>query len=124
MQPRSTFACATVLVVGMAGFITHAAPRVPRAAAGPTLDLVPVNVHVIDRAGKPVTDLKASDFTLIENGAPQEIRHFSVQSLTPDPSQAPPSLTPRKGIGLSPQTNRIFLIARSASAGWRNRRAA
>ena len=46
--------CLPVLILlGVAA--THAAPQAPPVPA--PLDLVPVNVHVIDRAGKPVTDL-------------------------------------------------------------------
>ena len=34
-------------------------------------------------SGKPVTDLKAEDFTLIEDGVRQEIRHLSLQTFVP-----------------------------------------
>ena len=43
---------------------------------------IPVDVRVLDRDGKAVTDLTAADFTLLENGVPQEIRYFSAQALT------------------------------------------
>ena len=42
----------------------HATPQAPSAPA--PLDLVPVNVHVVDRSGKPPTDLKQEDFTVLE----------------------------------------------------------
>ena len=42
-----------------------------------TSRLVDVNVVAYDKAGHPVTDLKASDFTLYDNGAAQQIRFFS-----------------------------------------------
>jgi len=37
--------------------------------------VVPVDVRVVDRQGNPVTDLKESDFTILENGQPQPLRH-------------------------------------------------
>jgi VWFA-related protein len=38
--------------------------------------LMEVEVKVTDRQGRPVPDLKAEDFTLLENGQPQVIRTF------------------------------------------------
>jgi VWFA-related protein len=74
--------------------------------------LIPVDVIVTDQNGRPVVDLKKEDFRLLENGRPQDIRHFTVQTLTastpePDRRPAPPGVqTPE----LAPQTARIFLI--------------
>ena len=56
--------------------------------AGTTL--VPVDVRVVDREGKPVTDLAAADFTIRENGVLQSIAHFSTQAFTPEPPAAYP----------------------------------
>jgi len=47
--------------------------------------LVIVDVIALDHKGSPVTDLKAKDFTLTEEGKQQTIRSFSLQQ----PSQAP-----------------------------------
>src|SRR3989442_15193866 len=41
-----------------------------------TSNLVSLDVIVKDKKGKPVTDLKAEDFTVIENGVPQKIEFF------------------------------------------------
>lgn len=43
--------------------------------------IVPVDVRVIDSEGRPVTNLTAADFTIVEDGAPQTIRHFSARDL-------------------------------------------
>jgi len=84
--------------------------------------LVPVDVRVTDKNGKPITDLKAEDFTLVEDGVRQEIRHFALQTFAasdaPPPGGAltatastPAGLTLRKdAVSFEPQTNRIFLI--------------
>src|SRR5436853_6923104 len=41
-----------------------------------TSNLVSLDVIVKDKRGKPVTDLKAEDFTVSENGVPQNIEFF------------------------------------------------
>ncbi len=46
-----------------------------------TTQLVVETVTVIDTRGNPVTGLHAADFTITENGAPQEIRFFEEQKL-------------------------------------------
>jgi VWFA-related protein len=76
------------------------------------ITLVPLDVRVVDRNGNPVTDLKQEDFTIFENGRPQEIRHFSVQSLSPDPSliTSPVELRKMPTADLAPQKRRVFLF--------------
>ena len=44
----------------------QAAPQAQPTTQAKPLDLVPVNVHVVDRAGKAITDLKESDFNYSE----------------------------------------------------------
>src|SRR5438270_10605796 len=41
-----------------------------------TSNLVSLDVIVKDKRGKPITDLKAEDFTVSENGVPQKIEFF------------------------------------------------
>ena len=75
--------------------------------------LVPVDVRVVDKAGRPVTDLTQSDFTIFENGVRQELRHFSKQVLTAQTPPANPSPLPRRSAstGLStPPDYRVFLL--------------
>src|SRR4029078_13363771 len=40
-------------------------------------ELVNLNVRVVDRNGRPVNDLKQSDFNVFEEGSPQRIEFFS-----------------------------------------------
>ncbi len=86
----------------------HAMPQAPSAPA--PADLVPVNVYVVDRSGRPVADLTQADFTVLEDGVPQQVRSFTLQSLEAGtaPADAAPAL--RKGITLAPQSGRIFAI--------------
>lgn len=55
--------------------------------------LVIVDVIALDHKGSPVTDLKADDFTLTEEGKQQTIRSFSFQQPTQAPGQ-PAALVP------------------------------
>jgi Ca-activated chloride channel homolog len=40
-------------------------------------ELVNINVRVVDRNGRPIAGLKKGDFTVTEDGVPQEIEYFS-----------------------------------------------
>jgi VWFA-related protein len=86
-----------------------------------TVTLVPVDVRVMDRrTGRPITDLKQEDFTIAEDGAPQEIRLFIQQSLEAEaPLPAKAGAAPVAGLqpairqggsALAPQRARIFLF--------------
>ena len=59
-----------------------------------TTRLVQVNVIVQDRKGEPVTDLTRDDFTLLDQGQPQIVSTFSVESLRtlPTAQPAPPNV--------------------------------
>ena len=51
-------------------------------------ELVLVNVVARDKQGKPVTDLKRDDFTLLEDGKPQRISSFDYENLDTTPMNA------------------------------------
>jgi len=63
------------------------------------VQLVVVNVSAKDKSGKPIQGLKASDFTVSEDGKPQKISVFEFQRLeeeaAPPLAEAPPSLQQR-----------------------------
>jgi VWFA-related protein len=61
--------------------------------------LVPVDVRVLDRHGKPVTDLTQDDFTIVEDGVPQTLSMFE--------RRAAPLTTAKGG---RPEQRRVFLI--------------
>ena len=81
---------------------------------------VPVDVRVLDiKTGKPVTDLRREDFTVLEDGVRQEVRLFAVQRFdTPDDDTsrgARPAPVEPAGPVVGPQTfapqpNRVFLF--------------
>jgi VWFA-related protein len=77
--------------------------------------MVPIDVRVVDARGNPITDLTAGDFTILENGVPQPIRHFSTVTLTAeDRTPAQPAVHQLMGDGdddvFAPQNRRVFLI--------------
>src|SRR5882762_4964678 len=51
-------------------------------------ELVLVNVVARDKQGKPVTDLKREDFTLLEDGKPQRVSSFDFENLDTAPMVA------------------------------------
>jgi VWFA-related protein len=113
MPRRALPFCAPVLFIALLGPLgasRQGAPQAPAPSASKPLDLVPVNVHVIDKTGRPITDLKESDFTISENGSMQQIRYFSLQAITAAAAEPGASLAPRTRITLAPQNNRIFVI--------------
>ncbi|MGA2260601.1 MAG: VWA domain-containing protein [Acidobacteriota bacterium] len=78
---------------------------------GVSARLIPVDVIVTDDQ-HPVTDLKEEEFQIFENGSPQQIRHFSLQTRAaaePDPAQMS-VLRAVPVLELQPQPYRIFLI--------------
>ena len=56
-------------------------PQPPRATFKSAVDLVPVDVSVVDRNGRPVPDLTARDFTLSVDGKPRQIASAEFISL-------------------------------------------
>jgi hypothetical protein len=73
----------------------HEADRVARSAVE---TVVPVDVRVTATDGTAVTNLKASDFLLSEDGVRQEIRAFSTRAVTPDSSAIDPANDARVAI--------------------------
>jgi VWFA-related protein len=102
--------------LGSAAAGRQAAPPSTQQQPPPTFRtgviMVPVDVRVLDREGKPVTDLKQSDFVVLEDGSPQDIRHFSARGLVPMPvpAESKPAVRTRGSSPLQEQSARIFLI--------------
>src|SRR6185312_534440 len=64
-------------------------------------NLVNIDVIVKDKKGKTISDLKAEDFTISENGVPQKIEFFDAPLTRPDGVASPDSSTaPRNFVSL------------------------
>lgn len=86
-------------------------PAVP-GAIRTAVTLVPVDVRVLDRNGNPVTDLKAEDFTILEERAVQQISQFSAEAFVASGAAAAlrPTLRQSTGLEATPPSGRTFLI--------------
>ena len=80
------------------------------------ITMVPIDVRVLDRNGRPVTDLKAADFTILEDGVRQQIQHFSASALRPE-TPAPDTRPAFRSVSAdgtaappAPRNQRVFLV--------------
>ena len=91
--------------------VLSAQTQSPQVFRGGTT-VIPVDVRVLDRNGKAVTDLTAADFTVFENGKPQQVDYFSANKLTPAEPDAGVSVRLNTTVSnaLAPQNRRLFLI--------------
>jgi Ca-activated chloride channel homolog len=76
--PRA--ARAFVLTALALGASAHAA-EVPRFASG--TNLVVLSATAVDRHGRPVTNLRQTEFRVLEDGRPQRLEHFSEAETLP-----------------------------------------
>jgi VWFA-related protein len=120
---RAIAACVTAAAVVVTPRVVAQTPQPPSPQIfRATTNLVPLDVRVLDRTGKPVTDLTIADFVVLENGAPQSIRHFSTHRFTAEaPSARAASTTGALTTGraaaaaaatngIEPENRRVFLI--------------
>ena len=82
---------AFILAAQLAAPASQDAPGVPQGTYKfeATTRLVVVNVSVKDAGGRPLEDLKASDFVVTEDGKPQQIKVFEYQRLEETPLALP-----------------------------------
>src|ERR1700722_13322788 len=80
-----------------------AAAQTPAPVLKTTTHLVQVNVVVHGKKDQPVEDLKKEDFTVLDNGQPQQIATFSLESANPAEAQK------RTPLGQNIFTNRVEL---------------
>ena len=62
----------------------------PRSTFKSSVDLVPVDVNVLDKTGRPIPDLTADDFSLKVDGKPRRIVSAQFITATRNVEQAPP----------------------------------
>jgi VWFA-related protein len=83
---------AALILATVAG--AHGTGQDPQQAPRPTfrssVDLVPVDVSVLDRTGRPVSDLSAEDFTLEVDGKPRRIASAQFIAVERAIESAPP----------------------------------
>jgi VWFA-related protein len=121
---RAVTSALALVAAAVAAVSPQATP--PQQPAVPTFRspvvAVPVDVRVIDnKTGKPVTDLKQKDFTVLEDGVRQDLRLFTLQRFDDADERAAPDSRPTGGAAapasrasspllFTPQPNRVFLF--------------
>jgi len=93
-----------------------------------TTQLVVEDVLIKGKDGKAIPDLKKSDFTITEDGKPQEIKFFEFQTLEEDSATPPPvkpasdSVAPKEKSAVKPLTTIEIAPERPGDLKYRNRR--
>jgi VWFA-related protein len=64
--------CALLIVIALSGSLAAQQPQAPTFRSG--VDVITVEASVLDRAGKPIADLTAADFTVTLDGKPRRVR--------------------------------------------------
>src|SRR5262245_56037377 len=114
LMSRTTLTAAVALLAQLAFLFPQAPTKKPTPAQQQTptfrvsSNLVLVDCIVRDKKGNPVRDLRRSDFTVYEDGVPQEIVTFALEEIpgsapetaaaapaapAPTPAAAPPAVT-------------------------------
>jgi VWFA-related protein len=86
--PAAALALTLLALSGVEGLAQE--PQPPRSTFRSNVDLVPVDVNVVDRNGRPVSDLRAEDFTLAVDGKPRRIASAQFISVERAIGTAPP----------------------------------
>src|SRR3954464_465380 len=81
-------ACAALLLLAAGASAQEQQP--PRTTFKSTVDLVPVDVNVLDKSGRPVSDLTSADFSLTVDGQPRRIASTQFISVERAVETAPP----------------------------------
>ena len=102
----------TIAALAMtAALAAQQTPQTPVFRGGITI--VPLTVTVLDKDGKPVTDLTQDDFTILEDGKKQQIKTFFAETLkAQEPvSEVGAPAAPRAPFeSAKPATRRAFLL--------------
>src|SRR6476619_766285 len=76
--------------LGLGVLLAAQDPQAPKTTFKSAVDLVPVDVNVIDKTGRPVADLAADDFSLTVDGKPRRIASAQFISVERAIETAPP----------------------------------
>ena len=100
MRKSGTFALAVLTLAAQ-----QQTPQ-PSVRISTSVNLVVVDVTVKDKSGKAIEGLKASDFTLLEDGKPQKLLVFEPQKLSVEraPPEPPPTLGDKDDLPDEPKT--------------------
>ena len=98
--------CLIIVCLGSLSLIAHAqnSPKQDNDVVKVKSNLVNIDVMVKDKKGKYISDLKAEDFTITENGQPQKVEFFDAplarKSGEPGVDSPAPATAPRNYVSL------------------------
>ena len=112
MTSKAWVAGLMAVSVTAAAFVSMSAqePQSQTTTFRSSVDLVPVDVSVIDKTGRPVRELKAADFTLTVDGKPRRIASAEFVSAVRDLSPTPPPTTSDFSSNLATGGGRLIMI--------------
>jgi VWFA-related protein len=117
---------ATILIAQLGASAQQSAPSLPKETYKfeTSTQLVVINVAVRDKNGNPVPGLKAGDFTVTEDGKPQQVKVFEAQKLddtaVPEPGLATRSEAPAAAVQAAPATR--IAPAKAGEVKYKDRR--
>ncbi len=94
--------CAALIMAGRAGQAAQAQPAQAPAPIRVRVNVVEVRVVVRDEHGQPVANLKREDFQLYDDGKPQSIANFTVETPEVRSAEAATSLSGKSASALMP----------------------
>ena len=107
-------ASAAVLCLGFA-LAVAAQQTPPRPAFASSVDIVSVDVHVLDKNGRPVRDLEAGDFALSVDGRARKIASAQfVSASAPDVANSPPPADYTTNVGAAAGRLIVVIVDRGS----------
>jgi VWFA-related protein len=108
--------------LSLGGFAQGASRQVETTGPGYRIrvnsDLVLVNVSVRDKRGNLIRDMKPSDFTVLEDGQPQQLRSFDIEDVERFAQSGPAQVEAQA----APQAANLLTGSETKPASIRNRR--
>jgi hypothetical protein len=89
MRRISVVAIGVLLAGSIAGHAQEPAPATPTFRAGTTL--VDFNIVAVDRGGKPVTDLRRDEITILEDEQNRDVAFFQFEGAATSPAASGPA---------------------------------
>ena len=88
VQPKDEVGSVTMKLPTIAALISLSAFQCTGYSAPPELKLLDLKVVAVDNHGRPVTDLTANDFQIVDAGKPQKIIFFRRNNTSSEQKQA------------------------------------
>src|SRR5688572_1942312 len=99
----------------VAALLIAQAPQLPKPTFETGIDLISVDVHVVDKHGKPIADLRPDDFEVDISGRRRKIASAQFISYAAAGSKSAPAVgptpSPATTDSTTPRARRMFVLA-------------